>query len=223
VDLKERTIIEKDFCIVDKFLGQDLHEKVWKFFQSLDFTTVNIAKWSKVFHPNDRAPLESKSFTYRHENTLNNYPTGKSIDIIFDAMNKYNEIIDLYIGKNWKLYFLKPYIYPVNSSLQWHDDGYSLGAFIYYCHNSWNIEWGGELLVSGKIEKYDIDKQRNTEIFFDNTFYNDLINEQKFYYSIPPKKDRAVFIRPRVLHKVNSVLNSAGNNMRCSFSGQFHD
>ncbi|BBH52446.1 2OG-Fe(II) oxygenase [Fluviispira sanaruensis] len=220
--LKEDILLEKNFCIIDNFLGEDLREKVWKYFQNLDFTFVNNSKWKKVFHPNDGTPLESKTFTYKHENIINNYPTGLSIDILFDELNKHNEFVDLYIGKNWKWYYLKPFIYPINSSLQWHDDGYSLGAFIYYCHNNWKTEWGGELLVSNKIEKYNNDKLKNSEIFFDNNFYSDLINDQKFYYSIPPKKDRAIFIKSKTLHKVNSVSNNAGNNMRCSISGQFY-
>ena len=62
-----------------------------------------------------------------------------------------------------------PTIYQAGQGLVWHRDSEdNTGSWIYYAHRHWNIEWGGELLLSDSR-----DVAREYGVYFSSTAGDD--------------------------------------------------
>ncbi len=104
-------------------------------------------------------------------------------------------------GRHWVAIMFKSYAYGPGTCAPWHSDGrkYS-GAFVYYYHDAWQHEWGGNLLIASRRSTFWRGKPR-TDL---GTF-------------VFPQPNRLVLIGPETLHTVDRV--SAAASCRLSIAG----
>jgi len=111
----------------------------------------------------------------------------------------YQKVVDILqkeVGTNLFKFTFSAFAYTAGSGFNYHDDGNAILACVLYL-NDWKPEWGGELVTYSPDEKIGM--------------------------SIVPKKNRMVFIRKGVKHKIVPVHPSAGYNTRYALAGFFHE
>ena len=75
------------------------------------------------------------------------YPKITTIDLFIKELiaesTNYSHLIG-FKDKDWDFFYSRPYFYPRGTGLSWHTDGkYKIsGAYAYYCHPVWDINWG---------------------------------------------------------------------------------
>jgi hypothetical protein len=124
-------------------------------------------------------------------------------------------------GTEWQRLSITPWIYPEGTGLSLHIDGGSYtGAYVFFCHDQWRLQWGGWLIVlppyqraasraavDGDVEALDV--ERNV----------DRIGHGRI---ILPKPNRLVFLAGDAPHMVSRVDPNAGDHLRLSLGGFFH-
>jgi len=132
-------------------------------------------------------------------------PTSTAVDAVLAAIvERASTIADLVgaAGEDWVGIVSKVYAYPCRAKARWHTDaGPYSGAFVYYAHDAWDKNWGGQLLFC--------DEQRSKE---------DAPHEGHFLTPIP---NRLVVIQGGTLHMVANVSEVAGARSRLSLAGFF--
>jgi hypothetical protein len=131
------------------------------------------------------------------------HPTDSALDLVFDKLLAMSKDLTKWTGvagRDWRTLTGRAFVYPQNTSLDWHDDGGQYrAAFSYYTHAEWQPRWGGELLVitDGATKR----RQSMTGEF------------------VLPMPNRLVVLTGGVPHKVARVTTSAGANHRRAVSG----
>ena len=137
---------------------------------------------------------------------------------LFECKAVISEIIGQH-GEEWTHFTMCPYIYPAGSSLAWHTDKHAAGAYVYYPHRAWGVDWGGELHVESAQRScaknvapgQGISKKEALEAVLKNGMGN--------YFA--PLPNRLVFLRGGTPHAIKRVDDAAGDNARLSIAGFF--
>jgi len=105
-------------------------------------------------------------------------------------------------GEDWAGIVSKVYAYPCRAKAVWHtDSGPYSGAFVFYAHDEWDKNWGGQFLFG--------DEQRSKD---------DAPHEGHF---LTPRPNRLVVIKGGTPHMVANVSEVAGARSRLSLAGFF--
>lgn len=132
-------------------------------------------------------------------------PTSTPVDAVLAAIAERASVLAGLVGtagEDWVGIVSKVYAYPCRAKARWHlDAGPYSGAFVFYAHDEWDRNWGGQLLFC--------DEQRSRE---------DAPDEGQFLTPIP---NRLVVIRGGTLHMVANVSEVAGTRSRLSLAGFF--
>lgn len=221
------TIAYRDPCVVvyDDFLDEGSQELILEYFDAARFERILPRAWGSAFRLSDGDPLvgiEVLSETDGNGSKCHTYPTRTALDILIEKLlglrEEISETVGVY-GTAWARFSVCPYVYPTGSALGWHADGHAVGAYVYYAHRTWRMQWGGELLVgvSGTGGAYHstssrgIIERRETNLPLDKGM--------GYYFSATP--NRLILMRGGVPHMVKRVEAAAGDNLRLSISGFF--
>jgi hypothetical protein len=134
-------------------------------------------------------------------------PTASPIDPLFDAMQrKLPEIREQIgaFGQDWIGIVAKAYAYPRGAKANWHtDSGPYSGAFVYYAHEVWERDWGGQFLYQEREQEATRDGSPGHGRF------------------VAPLPNRLLILKAGTLHTVSSVSACAGDHPRLSLAGFF--
>ena len=132
-------------------------------------------------------------------------PTSTAHDTVLAAIAERASMIAGLVGaagEDWVGIVSKVYAYPCRAKAIWHtDSGPYTGAFVFYAHEAWDKNWGGQFLFG--------DEQRSKEV---------APNEGQFLTPLP---NRLVVIKAGTPHMVANVSELAGARSRLSLAGFF--
>lgn len=126
--------------------------------------------------------------------------------------------------------------YRQGAELSWHIDGYDFkGAYSYYAHKEWGHSWGGNLMLADPKTTYNVFTDPGPDIKIEGMYHwagrtvhwFDLKKESKEVQNpgigtyVAPLPNRLVISKCRVVHKVEKITPSAGDNHRISMTGFF--
>ena len=97
--------------------------------------------------------------------------------------------------------------------LRWHLDSHCIGAFTYYAHRQWEVDWGGELFIPNQAEPLTLPKHH----CWSRTYLEGVDTGLGVY--IAPKPNRCVVLAPGVLHGTSRIDQDAGNAVRLAVVG----
>jgi Rps23 Pro-64 3,4-dihydroxylase Tpa1-like proline 4-hydroxylase len=191
--------------------------------------------WRKAWRINDGYPLQGGTVYAAPDNLLQagpqraRYPTGTDMDLfieqIFCVLPEVEKIIGS-MGGDWFAFTASPWIYPRGTALSLHQDGHHYsGAFTYFAHSHWNVNWGGYLLVLDPQTRRPSATETPAEThlgWLDETVENRRVWDPGLARCIFPKPNRLVFISPDAEHLLSRVDANAGNHSRLSIAGFFH-
>ncbi|MEZ5582755.1 MAG: 2OG-Fe(II) oxygenase [Candidatus Competibacteraceae bacterium] len=164
------------------------------------------------------------------------YPTGTGIDLLIEQFSQRGSVYEKLVGKegkDWRTLAAAPRLYERGSSLYWHRDTPSVvtGSCTYYCHNEWNIQWGGELFIAHP-SAHEIPKQHGPSMIapkevigrgltqlsghLDNREVNDALMKAGMGHYIMPKPNRLVVMKTNNPHQISKIHPSAGDHVRAS-------
>ena len=124
-------------------------------------------------------------------------------------------------NRDWQWFFLRPYAFPAGAGLSWHTDGANgSGAFVYYVHPHWNVQWGSELLIIPQTYT-QLPPLGSNDRSFDNSWENTMLMKTGIGEFIFPKTNRIIFLRGGTYHAIRKVDVAAGQNVRCTIAGLF--
>jgi Rps23 Pro-64 3,4-dihydroxylase Tpa1-like proline 4-hydroxylase len=138
---------------------------------------------------------------------------------------------------DWSNFSLMMHAYTAGAELSWHrDSGMFSGAYTFYLHKDWKHTWGGNMLIASPETEFNVYKEHSTDVEPMDMYSKeikkilptfDLENESQnvlnpgFGMYIAPLPNRIVFVNKRVVHKVERIDRSAGDNYRLSLTGFF--
>ncbi|MFO8827605.1 2OG-Fe(II) oxygenase [Legionella pneumophila] len=225
------------FAVIDDFLELSAFEQIWSFIQTEKFKFVHSSRWINAFSLEDGSPLWA-GVTISHPRTEpctteQIYPTNTTIDLFMKELiaesSEFGHLIG-FKGIDWDFFYARPYLYPRGAGLSWHTDGkYKIsGAYVYYCHPIWDINWGAELLINPKPQldfnypelRLINNKKKKVGFHLNSSELNKYVADGIGHY-IVPKPNRLVIFKNNILHCIKKVEHSAGNHVRASITGFF--
>jgi len=236
----------KGFLVYDEVLEAESFQKLWLYMQRTQYCWVHAQGWLKAWRLTDGMPLGGP-VSYSDETTVKAlnppgwqappgcaYPTGRPIDALLEVISTRHADWKALIGEvgaQWRGFTAKPFLYPQGTGLSWHEDTDSYtGAFTYYAHPEWNVQWGGELMFTGAAGAdredcqggiYHQDPSLRCGQHMDNSLENSRLMEQGLGQFVFPKPNRLVIVQTGVAHAVNPVSKAAGDRVRASIAGFF--
>lgn len=233
------------FLVYDEVLDAEAFHNLWNFMQRTQYCWVHAQGWLKAWRLTDGTPLGGPPcFSDPETATLLNpgaapppgscYPTGRPIDallaLIAAGQADWTGLIGQR-GQNWIGFTAKPFLYPQGAGLSWHEDtGSYTGAFVYYAHPQWNVQWGGELMFTAEVEGdrarnqasiYSRDPAARTGQHLDNALENERLMERGLGQFVFAKPNRLIIVQTGVAHAINPVTRAAGDHVRASIAGFF--
>jgi len=214
-------LVSKDahHAVVDEVFEPAVFQDFWKYFNTLPFAYRSMTGWQKVWKISDGQILAS-SPSYHSQAPFNN-PMDIVHQTVLGLAKQHLEEIVGKEGQDWKELFFTPYIYPSGTKISWHDDYGYTGACIFYPHQEWCPNWGGELMIArtpgaGEIQGNDVIPDMMTRKYIDP-----ILNHYGMGVYVAPLPNRMVFTSGKVWHAINRVDQAAGDNVRCSIVGFF--
>ncbi|WP_186276990.1 2OG-Fe(II) oxygenase [Corynebacterium anserum] len=132
----------------------------------------------------------------------------------FDPESKWRkelfQVLTTNSGIDVKQFYWRSTIYASGSGISWHldqGDGRSY-AFNYYCIDTWDIDWGGELLY--------LNKPVSTRQGLSEGALSSAGSELQLIY---PRPNRLALIYPGCAHRVTPVSKRAGDHYRSTWTG----
>ncbi|MHC5748613.1 MAG: hypothetical protein ACYTXT_43590 [Nostoc sp.] len=222
------------FVVFDDFLSSQDFELVQKYVRDENYRSYDANKLHNTHRLFDGKPLIGESSVVSQklqgidDKVYKLYPTTTGIDIFIEHLLSKSEALTEWIGKKdieWESFTAKVFLYPQGTALSWHDDGGSkTGSYAFYTHSSWNIQWGGDLLIpdeSTKNNDYPLVKVIDSDSDSDSEYDNKKNIDIGIGQYIAPKPNRLVVIAGGNPHRINKIEFAAGDNLRCSISGFF--
>jgi hypothetical protein len=256
----ELVIKTPSYSVYDGVLNAPAFDRVWQYVQRESYACVHNQMWLKAWRLSDGSPLAGPVI-YSNEMTacLANkcesldalppelvrnfvYPTGRYIDGLVETITGHSRDWTELIGRSgtdWGGFTLRAFLYPQGAGLSWHLDlGRYSGAYIYYAHPTWNVKWGGELMIAdlaacGPENKpfdphdpttsgiYQPDESRRAGQHLDNTWENEKLLELGTGRYVYPKPNRLVIVAPGCAHCINPLTAAAGDKVRATITGFF--
>ncbi len=234
------------FLVYDDVLEPEAFEKLWLYMQRAQYCWVHAQGWLKAWRLTDGTPLGGP-VSYSDEATARAvnppgwqpppescYPTHRHIDELLKVIAAEHASWAPLIGRageDWIGFTAKPFLYPQGAGLSWHEDTNNYtGAFTYYAHPEWNVQWGGELMFTGEAGAdrrdsrgsiYHVNPAERSGQHLDNSLENARLMEQGLGQFVFPKPNRLVVVQTGVAHAVNPVTKAAGDRVRASVAGFF--
>jgi hypothetical protein len=231
------TLRTNQVAVYDDFLPKDFYREVFNYINLDEYRIVHANSWKKVWRIQDGFPLRGRTITYQAREDVwpseDVYPSGKNIDLFIEQLvSLLPEVADL-VGNSkndWNSFSVIPWVYPSGTGLSLHCDagGYS-GAYTYFAHPSWNIHWGGHLLIldpETDVPKTFVnvhDVMEYSHSWLSDELENEKIWEPGFALCILPKPNRITFISSNTYHLISRVDSNAGSNARISIAGFFNE
>lgn len=191
------------FGVYDEVFSPEEMALLWQYVQDAEYSMPHAGNWMKVWRLNDSMAMGGTPHYYSRR------PFNNALDIIAYYAEKFAErhsFLD-----EWHEMSIRPYLYPRNTKLSWHNDlGYS-GAIIFYVHPYWSSSWGGELMIAqtppgGSFAAPHLDRTGQDKFL-------ELFGMGQY---ITAKPNRAVITAPGVWHQINRVDADAGDHIRAS-------
>jgi hypothetical protein len=213
-------LVTDDVVVMDDVLSTSDFDAVRRQLADGRYESVHARGWDKSWRLRDGMPLRGGAVYYDPAAATNGsgarYPTSTVIDHLIDLVRgvtaQHPHVAGLE-GAEWVAIFLCPWLYPAGSALSLHRDGgiYS-GAFTYFAHSRWRVQWGGELLV---VEP-PFDGSPSPSAWMDDDTPQPSIATCVF-----PRPNRLVLVGPDRPHIIGRVDASAGDHIRTSLAGFF--
>ena len=156
------------FIVIDDFLDFDLFNKLYDFVCMRDYKHINTeGKVAKVWRLRDGFPLRSvdsyfKSYEKKSIKQNWEFPVNNVFDEFADAIHGSLANLNQYIGSSgqqWNRFSVTSWMYPKGTGLSLHEDsGPYSGAYTFFMNKSWNIHWGGQLMILPDSASKSIDK-----------------------------------------------------------------
>lgn len=230
----------ENYIVIDNFLSEEEFRLLWNYFQVETYMRVDMGGFNGQWMAGDSQMLRGPTVGYKTKWHAQ-YPTNSALDFLFDRIVNHSSIFEKQIGafgKAWEDFSMFASLYPKNSGLLWHRDATdNAGSYTFYGHPQWNIEWGGQLLISEEsIHQFPVEdgvyfkKPDNLHghpqpvswsSHLDNSHANELLLNKGVGAYIMPKPNRLAIIKGGAPHCVAKVSEYAGSNMRASVSGFF--
>ncbi len=248
------------YAVYDDVFPAPEFDRIWQYVQRENYQWVHHQMWLKAWRLGDGAPLAgpvifSNETTARVANNCPDrdplpeglvrnlvFPTGRHIDGLIEAIHGHSDDWTDLIGRRdreWVGFTLRAFLYPQGAGLSWHLDlGRYSGAYIYYAHPRWNVNWGGELMVADDPAQeaggsaldphdpatssiYQPDKTQRFGQHLDNAWENEKLMDVGTGRYILPKPNRLVIVALGCAHCINPVSQAAGDNSRATITGFF--
>lgn len=210
----------KEYAILDGVLEENVFKEFHSFFHNdLDFAYRALTGWQKVWKISDGLILSGPPF-HNSKSPHNNMMDvlGQIISIL--AEKHFSNILGTK-GVDWDDFFMTPYIYPVGTKISWHNDYKYAGAAIFYAHNFWDPNWGGELFLA-KTKKSIPSLEDTKKDSFSNAIFKNRagltshLNDVGMGTYISPLPNRMAITKGQVWHSINRIDESAGDVVRSS-------
>jgi hypothetical protein len=226
------------FTVIDDVLSTEECERLWNYFQIQPMNAVRRLGLQGHWLLEDSDTLRGPTVGWGYKWDAQ-YPTGAPIDHVMKAVVDSSELFSASVGRyehDWKIFSAMPSIYRAGQGLVWHRDSEdNTGSWIYYAHRHWNIEWGGELLLSDSRDlarEYGVyfHRLRATgelpapppwQSHLDNKDANDLLMARGLGSFVFPRPNRLVVIKGGTAHAIAKIRPTAGSNVRASIGGFF--
>ncbi|MHA1599502.1 MAG: 2OG-Fe(II) oxygenase [Alphaproteobacteria bacterium] len=245
------------FAVYDDVLEASAFDRVWQYVQRESYTCVHHQMWLKAWRLSDGSPLAgpvmySDETTARIANQCDTrtvlppemvrkfvFPTGRHVDGLIETIAEHGGDWTELIGRrgnDWGGFTVRAFLYPQGAGLSWHLDlGRYSGAYIYYAHPTWNVKWGGELMVADcepgsktfdphdptTSSIYQPDKTKRFGQHLDNAWENEKLLEMGTGRYVFPKPNRLVIVAPGCAHCINPLTSAAGDKVRATITGFF--
>ncbi|MCH8999127.1 MAG: 2OG-Fe(II) oxygenase [Proteobacteria bacterium] len=254
------------FAVYDDVLQAPAFDRIWQYVQREKYTWVHHQMWLKAWRLSDGSPLAgpviySDETTARIANQCEDrdalppelvrdfvFPTGRHVDGLVETIaahgGDWTELIGRR-GDDWVGFTVRAFLYPQGAGLSWHLDlGRYSGAYIYYAHPTWNVKWGGELMVADDAgiadtaprepgrpafdphdpttsSIYQPDQSKRVGQHLDNAWENEKLMEMGTGRYVFPKPNRLVIVAPGSAHCINPLTTAAGDKVRATITGFF--
>jgi Rps23 Pro-64 3,4-dihydroxylase Tpa1-like proline 4-hydroxylase len=223
--------------VLDDFLPKEEFDALRAYLQLEDYDWIRSNDWDRVWRITDGDSLKGPEI-YSHDLGLNkhHYPSGSGMDMFLERILKAKEIFAPWVGvfsKEWRAVTAQPFLFPQGTRLSWHGDPPDLitGGYVFYVHDQWNIQWGGELFIEEEAASEDMaptsseEKARIQQLMLrqsmDNSYLNEVLSDPgmgRFFMPIP---NRVILFTAGTRHMVNRVDPNAGDTARHTISGSF--
>jgi hypothetical protein len=225
-----RTLATGRLLVVDDFLRPALARSLWEFVQHQHFTNVHAGRRFGVYRPRDGDPFASEvvvrygeQASQPSEDPVTLYPTKTVLDDfirpLFAQAVRSKSLLGRY-RHDWAFGSVRFFVYPAGTGVSWHTDLPQVGGFIYYLHPTWNVLWGGELMI---VEDATLRQQPSSKRHhFENDEENAKLLRAGHGRFVMPKPNRLVMLKAGLPHMIAAVSPSAGHNLRVSIAGFFH-
>ncbi|MBV2354689.1 2OG-Fe(II) oxygenase [Streptomyces sp. J2-1] len=205
------------FAVFDDFLGPEDLRAARRYMTDENFVQLRyVRRTNNSYRLIEGDPLVGPPTYHGHPRVpkgFSSYPSGKSLDVVVEALLGAEESLATWIGlrgSGWDFFSCTPYLYPAGSGLSWHDDAKDRTAsFVLYVHDEWKSTWGAELLIATDVGDRKAAVERHQGINTDLGHY------------VAAEPNRLVVIRAGTPHAVRPVSPRAGENLRMSVTGFF--
>jgi Rps23 Pro-64 3,4-dihydroxylase Tpa1-like proline 4-hydroxylase len=228
---------QSDFCtVIDGLLEPEAFDRLWNHLQEESFQRVAAMGLSGTWPLEDGDVLRGPTVGWGHLWQAQ-YPTRTPMDAVMKALVDSAELFVSSVGRygvDWEVFSAMSTLYRAGQGLYWHRDSEdNAGSWIYYAHPEWNIEWGGELLLS---HARDIPREYGAcfhrllalpglpdpppwQSHLDNDDASRLLLAEGFGSLVMPKPNRLVVIKGGTPHTIAKVNTSAGSHVRATIGG----
>ena len=216
---------DRRVAVYDDFLATEDQAHVLTYLDRAQFRAALPETWGSAYRLGDGPSLVGSqifSGQLSEEKSGHVYPTDTALDILVERLMNERSNIEAIIGpfgESWSIFSMAPFIYPASASLSWHSDAHCAGAFVYYAHSSWNVHWGGELVIEWVDRDCEPPSTSSRGMFRSKEIESALENGMGYYFA--PTPNRMIFIRGGTPHMIKKVEAAAGDNLRISLSGFF--
>jgi hypothetical protein len=223
------TIVSDQCVVIDNFLAEEQCARLLSLVSKDKFFTCHEGEVSKVWRPSDGFPLKSapRYFTEKEvpkslRDAYSFYPFDNEFDHLFESIHaelKYRTNLFGSEGLDWEGIVSRHYIYPAGTALSLHTDGGEkyAGGFIYYCQSTWNVHWGGALIVLD--QRTSLSPPTHVDAWLDPSSEHESAMVPGIGTCIFPRPNRLVLLAPNTLHFISRVDTTAGSASRISIAG----
>jgi hypothetical protein len=213
-------LVTDDVVVVDDALGQDDFAAVRQELADGRYESVHARGWDKSWRLRDGSPMRGGAVYYDPAGAVGGsgatYPTATVVDRFIDLVRgltvEHPHVVGVE-GRDWAGMFLCPWLYPAGTALSLHrDSGNYSGAFTFFAHPRWRVQWGGELLIveppyegSGSTSDWD----------------DEDVAQPSLATCVFARPNRLVLVGPDRPHMIGRVDHSAGDRVRTSIAGFF--
>jgi len=230
LDAKTRPLA---FEVIDAFLSDEDFQACRLRLQHEDFCLRNTGEWLKGDGFSPVQNLETSPTRIDHSRLLGGFFGETYVPLLNQlAVLIRDEQAATIIGVpgiDWQYISFITTMFPAGGGLPWHPDSNGkTGAFIYYLHDKWQANWGGDLLLYD--HKEPLSEWRKQSLFgetqpmvpaFDDAEQSEYLMERGMGYYVRPKPNRLVIFMQGIHHMVGSVDSSAGGICRTAIAGFF--